>query len=248
MASRYEADREHRENNARLINHGRTPGDGPSCAGEQKQSFAGNGPQDGFATGATRSTAADKIDYEGHINPEVLAIYGNYMHQHRVQRDGQLRASDNWQQGIPVYRYMKSLVRHHTELWRMWRGNPVINPDSEQFFTFRDVLCAILFNVMGMLYEMDKQAHLLNLHSLERWRREDLERDGAPKNDVPVPDPRVQNCYPGCCEHPPDGCSGQANPPESDVFNSRSIPGADLRALGIHHEGTYRFVIERDRS
>jgi len=127
--------------------------------------MGGNGPQAGFATGATRSTDVDKVDIEGHIHPEVLAIFGEYMHRHRIQRDGKVRTSDNWQEGIPVYRYVKSLVRHGLEFWRMWRGSPVVNPDSGAFFTIGDVLCAILFNTMGILYELGVRGNISYLLS-----------------------------------------------------------------------------------
>jgi hypothetical protein len=116
----------------------------------------GNGEQVSFPTGATRSTSEDKVDFEGHINPEVQAIFGQYMHDHRVQRDGRLRASDNWQRGVPIYRYVKSLIRHTFEFWRMWRGNIVINVDNGHPFTLREVLCAIRFNVDGLIYELNR--------------------------------------------------------------------------------------------
>jgi len=120
--------------------------------------MSGNGEQTGFSTGASRSTDADKIDYEGHINPEVLAIFGEYMHAHRVQRDGRIRGSDNWQRGIPVYRYVKSLIRHTFEFWRMWRGHAAFNPDAHgRVFTLKEVLSAILFNVMGIIYELERR-------------------------------------------------------------------------------------------
>lgn len=111
---------------------------------------------DEFTTGATRSSGEEKIDYEGHLNPEVLAIFGEYMHRHRRQRNGELRASDNWQLGIPAHRYVSSLVRHGIEFWRMWRGTPVRNPDSGKDFTIGEVLCAIIFNAMGLLYEINQ--------------------------------------------------------------------------------------------
>lgn len=169
----------------------------------------GNGAQEGFTTGATRSTSEGKVDFEGHINPEVLAIYGDYMHRHRVQRNGKLRASDNWQQGIPLHRYMKSLLRHTFELWRMWRGTGVVNPDSGGFFQFRDVLCAILFNVMGMIYEMNKRSpHDLNAILLTPDLREEIERatrhGDAVKNLGPMqPTQVVEKDTPrACCENP----------------------------------------------
>ncbi len=132
--------------------------------------------QQAFTTGATRSADSDKIDFEGHIHPEVLAIFGDYMHAHRVQRNGETRASDNWQLGIPIYKYTKSLIRHGLEFWRMWRGYPVMNVDSKTRFTFRDVLCALLFNVQGLILEMHR-ADLLTAEHIsvtERHRLENL--------------------------------------------------------------------------
>lgn len=137
-------------------------------------SEAGNGVQTGFSTGATRSTDENKIDFEGHLNPEVLHIFGEYMHRHRVQRDGQLRASDNWQKGIPIHRYVKSLIRHTFEFWRMWRGYAVQNPDNGQLFTFRDVLSANLFNTMGILLEL-RRREMLGLRYLATTEREEEE-------------------------------------------------------------------------
>src|SRR5262249_20215749 len=55
-----------------------------------------------FKTGATRDTDTGKLDYEGFLSPLVLKRYAEYMHQHRVMKDGAMRASDNWQRGIPL--------------------------------------------------------------------------------------------------------------------------------------------------
>lgn len=141
------------------------------------QNGPGNGAQTGFKTGATRSTSEGKVDFEGHLNPEVLAIFGDYMNRHRIQRNGQTRTSDNWQQGIPVHRYVKSLVRHTFEFWRMWRGTEVWNQDSEKRFTFREVLCAILFNVMGIIYEIQRKSpSWLDRTYLSTDQRRDRER------------------------------------------------------------------------
>ena len=135
--------------------------DGPTKR-QDTQRFvpAGNGEQRGFSTGATRSTDAGKIDFEGHISPDVLLVFGEYMHRHRIQRDGNVRDSDNWQKGIPVAAYVKSLIRHTIEFWRMWRGATVINPDNQQPFTLDEVLSAILFNVMGIIFEMQRSENL----------------------------------------------------------------------------------------
>jgi len=151
----------------------------PSCGGALP-TLPGNGAQQGFTTGATRSTDAGKVDFEGHINPEVLAVFGEFMNAHRVQRDGRIRASDNWQQGIPIYRYVKSLIRHTLEFWRMWRGTPVINPDNSKFFTFREVTSAIMFNVMGVIFEaVQRHPQFLDAHLLPTWQRQQWEQEDA---------------------------------------------------------------------
>lgn len=138
----------------------------------------GNGVQTEFGNGATRSTDVGKIDYEGHISPRVLTIYGEYMNEHRVQRDGKLRGSDNWQEGIPLHRYAKSLIRHVHEFHCMWRGETVINVDNNKPFTFRTVLCAIMFNVMGLLFEMSrgKLLPVIDAHFITKEARQELER------------------------------------------------------------------------
>ena len=106
-----------------------------------------------FETGATRDEETDKLDYEGFLSPMVLERFAQYMHQHRVQADGQLRDSDNWQRGIPESAYMKSLLRHIMDVWTHHRF-----PSTGGFDTdLEDSLCAVLFNTMGLLYEVMKR-------------------------------------------------------------------------------------------
>src|SRR5271157_1815692 len=75
-----------------------------------------------FDTGATRSAEADKLDYDGFLSPLVLERYAQYLNKHRVQADGKLRDSDNWQKGMPKSAYMKSAWRHFISLWKFHRG------------------------------------------------------------------------------------------------------------------------------
>lgn len=104
-----------------------------------------------FDTGASRDTTEDKVDYEGHLCPLVLEEYGEYMHSCRKNEEDKLvRESDNWQLGIPVDAYMKSLWRHFMELHRIHRGW-----DSKTLL--KRTLCAILFNTMGYLHEILKE-------------------------------------------------------------------------------------------
>lgn len=99
-----------------------------------------------FETGATRDTDVSKYDYEGFLSPAVLERFGAYMHKHRVQANGELRDSGNWQRGIPKDAYMKSLIRHVFALWRTHRNVPEVE-------NIEDSLCAIMFNAMGYLFE-----------------------------------------------------------------------------------------------
>jgi hypothetical protein len=99
-----------------------------------------------FETGATRDTDTGKLDYEGFLSPLVLKRYAEFMHQNRMQTDGQLRASDNWQKGIPQEAYMKSGFRHFMAWWTNHRELPADE-------TLEDALCALLFNVSGYLHE-----------------------------------------------------------------------------------------------
>ena len=106
-----------------------------------------------FSTGATRGNEENKFDYEGFIDPFVLERYGEYMHGHRTQADGNHRASDNWQKGMSKDSYKKSLLRHTFDVWRTWREGTVIDPETRETISSQSLLCAIMFNVMGLLHE-----------------------------------------------------------------------------------------------
>ena len=103
-----------------------------------------------FDTGATRNSDEDNLDFEGFLSPLALEAFANYMHKHRLQDDGSLRASDNWQKGIPKDAYMKSGFRHFFDWWTEHRGN-------ESREGMEDALCGLLFNVMGYLHEFEKE-------------------------------------------------------------------------------------------
>jgi hypothetical protein len=96
-----------------------------------------------FETGAYRDANDDKLDYEGFLSPLVLERYAQYMHKNRRQSNGEWRASDNWQLGIPLESYMKSLWRHFMAVWKGHRKGEYSEDD----------LCAIIFNASGMLHE-----------------------------------------------------------------------------------------------
>ena len=110
-----------------------------------------------FGTGATRNSDENKLDYEGFLNPLVLNKFAEYMNTHRKQSDGKLRDSDNWQKGIPIMAYNKSLIRHTMDYWRLTRGGVVINPDNGKESDELDLLCAIIFNAQGLILEKLKE-------------------------------------------------------------------------------------------
>ena len=103
-----------------------------------------------FESGATRDTDEGKWDYEGFLSPIVLKRYAEYMHKNRLQSDGNLRDSDNWQKGIDKNAYMKSGFRHFMDWWSLHRG-------YEGRGDMEDALMALLFNVMGYTYEILKE-------------------------------------------------------------------------------------------
>jgi len=117
----------------------------------QRQQFDSAAMQQ-FDTGATRDADAGKLDYEGFLSPAVLQRFAQYMHQHRTQANGQLRDSDNWQRGVPLASYRKSLIRHVVELWGLWRGGAGGGAQQE-------LLCAVMFNAMGMLHELLREGN-----------------------------------------------------------------------------------------
>lgn len=100
-----------------------------------------------FDTGATRGSDTEKLDFEGFLSPLVLKAFGEYMHKNRYLPDGSLRASDNWQKGIPLADYMKSSWRHFFGWWSKHR-KPGVLPEA-----LVEDLCGVLFNGMGYLHE-----------------------------------------------------------------------------------------------
>jgi hypothetical protein len=101
-----------------------------------------------FDSGATRNDDKDKLDFEAFLAPSVLEAFAQYMHKHRVQADGSLRDGDNWQRGMDRSVYMKSAWRHFFAVWKKHRSAAQEDPTED--------LCALLFNVMGYLFEVLK--------------------------------------------------------------------------------------------
>lgn len=126
-----------------------------------------------FKGGATKDTDNGKYDYEGFLSPLVIWRFGKYMHKHRTQADGSMRASDNWQNGIPKNVHMKSMWRHFLDTWALHRGLEVIKRRTEKEektiinkynsykkdekdskVNIEDALCGLIFGAMGYLHEL----------------------------------------------------------------------------------------------
>jgi len=108
-----------------------------------------------FNTGATRDQDSAKLDFEGFISPLVLRAYAEYMHKCRLRNipaGDTIRASDNWQKGMPSESYAKSMIRHVVEAWLILDGFEA-RDEKGNVLDLEKVLCAIMFNVMGLLYE-----------------------------------------------------------------------------------------------
>lgn len=103
-----------------------------------------------FETGATRDLDVSKLDYEGFISPELLRAFATYMDFNRHLPDGSVRASDNWQKGIPLDVYMKSGTRHFMDWWMVHRELP----NNEGLIW---ALMGLMFNVQGYLTEYIKK-------------------------------------------------------------------------------------------
>lgn len=112
-----------------------------------------------FESGATRDSNIDKLDFEGFDSPLVNKRYAQYMHLHRKQADGSMRGSSNWQAGIPKAAYIESLIRHVEDVKLHWDGYADESVDAD----FESVLCAVLFNCKGLLFELLKERREKNL-------------------------------------------------------------------------------------
>jgi hypothetical protein len=138
-----------------------------------------------FDSGATRDTDEGKLDYEGFLSPNALTRYATYMHSHRKQSDGKMRDSDNWQKGIPLTAYFKSLWRHVVEAWTLHRSG--LTPGGGRYGEeMKEVLCAIIFNAFGYLHEITKDDEKDLQEELNHWMG-----DNPPTHEYPT---EVDNC------------------------------------------------------
>jgi len=114
-------------------------------------------PMNTFETGATRSEDIVRDDPDGYLSPLFLDMYFRYMTKHRVQADGQVRESDNWQKGIPLARYMKGMWRHFFHMWQRHRGYEVT--DALASDSIEEDISAMFFNLQGYAHEYLKDKY-----------------------------------------------------------------------------------------
>ena len=86
-----------------------------------------------------------------------IKAFCDYMDGHRIQADGSVRDPDNWKKGISQDVYMDSLYRHVTDLWSVFNGYERFEPETKEELDKKTLLCAIMFNVQGYLYELIKE-------------------------------------------------------------------------------------------
>jgi hypothetical protein len=110
-----------------------------------------------FDSGATRNSLDGKLQYSRFLDPEVFKVYCEYMQSHRIQLDGSMRDPDNWKKGISQDVYMDSLYRHVTNLWGVYNGYERVQPETGEPETKKELLCAIMFNVIGYMFELNKE-------------------------------------------------------------------------------------------
>lgn len=123
----------------------------PQTSPQVQEFIAKPGVMRQFEGGATRQDDSNKPDYEGFISPLVTKRFGAYMHKHRFQADGVIRPSDNWQKGITKEAYVKSLIRHIEDVRLHFDGF-----GDEAVEDFEDSICASMFNLQGLLFELLK--------------------------------------------------------------------------------------------
>lgn len=166
-----------------------------------------------FETGATRDVDRNKLDYEGFLSPLALHRYAEYMHKHRIQADGEMRDSDNWQKGIPLEAYAKSGFRHFMDWWGQHRGYKTQED-------LQDSICALIFNAFGYLHELQKRefGEYTRSCSTEPKGHQGAAKDGqekVSKRDASVEreetEPEVDRSLARGCRHDPFGVYGWCN-------------------------------------
>lgn len=108
-----------------------------------------------FDTGATRDTATGKFEYAGYLSPYFINAFGRYMNKHQTQANGERRACDNWQKGMPLDVYVQSAFRHFLDFWALSRGL-VVTDEKGNDVDLHDAVMGLFFNIQGYWHECAK--------------------------------------------------------------------------------------------
>lgn len=103
------------------------------------------------STGATRNDDNGKIDYR-YKSAVVSRAMGEYMHAHRKQKDGKIRAADNWKHGMPLEWYLKSFRGHLEDFELIMEGHKVTEGDKP--VSLWHALFGLLFNLTAFMHEL----------------------------------------------------------------------------------------------
>jgi hypothetical protein len=109
-----------------------------------------------YASGATRDSALDKLEYARFFSPEVLESFAKYMHRHRTLSDGSLREPDNWKNGMDIQSLVDGLFRHVMDVWLIHVRGEAIRPETGEKVSLEDALNGVIFNAMAFQYERIK--------------------------------------------------------------------------------------------
>lgn len=141
-----------------------------------------------FDTGATRDTGEGKLDFDGFLHPEFLEQFAKYMNMHRLQSNGELRNSDNWQKGIPTPICRKSMWRHFFEAWGLMRADTDLETGELNRMgrdNYRDMMSGLMgmvFNIQCMVVNLSKEYDTVDFDGTEPMpeiveRREKIEME-----------------------------------------------------------------------
>lgn len=123
-----------------------------------------------YEGGGLRSSD-EKPDYEAMLSPGAMEAYAEYMFMNSFLEDGGRRDEDNWQSGVPLKRWLKSLFRHVFALHKLFREEGCLQ------LHILVACCAIIFNAFGFLHEFVKN----NPQALEALKNETARRQARRK-------------------------------------------------------------------
>lgn len=105
-----------------------------------------------FDTGATRDTATGKFELAKYLSPAFINGFARYMNKHQVQSNGERRAGDNWQLGMPEETCLESLRRHEHDFWAILRGWTVRDEKGAEV-TLEDAAYGLVFNIQIIMHQ-----------------------------------------------------------------------------------------------